>query len=510
MLPRPGPRDSVRGRGRRPRPPIIRQRFLALDQHPNGSACTVSVVSTYCGEPCFGVQAEAIPVRATLLVIGERHRIWQLFLLATALFIDGSRLRTTAHAIQKRQKLAGAAISGCWETTRFRSCERVPEMTRFPCGMTVRLVGRFARLPRRLLEAWLASLGATLVADGESAADLLVVGSLGWPLCRSGRLPRSLILARICQARGPTPDIIAEQTFWQRCDDAGTTPSLPMAGSGSPLIAKDSDILELASAQRKNMLARLLAQGVKPRRLRRSLAQLARWLPTARDDWEQLSPRTEGSRLLFRLPEGAWVEPSGQLLFDFDAQEKDDGSAMSLLFTRPTAECDLFALAVAAEQRGDLLQAEEHYRQLLAAEGPDADVCFNLANVLVARGERGAAMERLWQAVELAPRFAEAWYNLGTVALERGQVDAAHAAFSRAVSLSPSFGEARLGLVATAKSYNVDRPPEEAVCGPASLRFHSSRWAASPAAAANSSRPKGSDTSTSDDVDGQRHDLLCD
>ena len=63
--------------------------------------------------------------------------------------------------------------------------------------------------------------------------------------------------------------------------------------------------------------------------------------------------------------------------------------------------------------------------------GPDAQVCFDLANVLRELGQKREAMERYLQAVEIDKDFGYAWNNLGIVLCELGRKEAASTAFRR-------------------------------------------------------------------------------
>lgn len=171
--------------------------------------------------------------------------------------------------------------------------------------------------------------------------------------------------------------------------------------------------------------------------------ELGRWIPEARQAWEQFSPRWEGRHLVLKLPNGKWSEPSGQLLLDGGTDEEEPAVVLAL----PTSpKSDPFGAAVCCEAQGDFAAAEQLYREILLNDGPDAEVCFNLADVLVERGQRRAALERLWQCVELAPRFVEAWYNLGLVAAELGDPQLALQALERAHELAPEFTAAQQAL----------------------------------------------------------------
>lgn len=306
-------------------------------------------------------------------------------------------------------------------------------------GVRVVLIGRFVRLRRGELTQRLQRAGGRVCREVTPAVQLVVVGDGPWPLRKNGRMPRGLLVARILQVRQSSPELIDETTLAQRYPDLGwtapNTDSQPIHGD------TPSATIPYLDWQRARVLAQLLTAGVSPRRLQRALCQLGRWFPQARTDWERLSPMWDGGRLLFRIPQGL-VQANGQRVFE-DALETEP--APLTLPLRTDVADNPFAVAVDHEQRGDFPAAERAYRQLLLDEGPDADVCFNLANVLVAMNQRRAARERLWQCVELSPRFSEAWHNLGIVALELHDGETARLAFQRARELVPNFRAAHWG-----------------------------------------------------------------
>lgn len=306
-------------------------------------------------------------------------------------------------------------------------------------GLGVVLIGRFVGSRRGELVRRLKLAGARVGREVTPAVQLVVVGNGPWPVRKNGRMPRGLLVARILHVRQSSPELIDETVLRRRYPELGA-----IAPTVTPLSGHEpaAETIPYQDWQRARVLAQLLTNGVSPRRLQRALCQLGHWFPQARTDWERLSPTWDGGRLLFRTPQGL-VQANGQRVFD-DAVETEP--APLTLPLRTEAVDDPFAFAVDHELRGDFPAAERAYRKLLLDEGPDADVCFNLANVLVAMNQRRAALERLWQCVELAPRFSEAWHNLGTVALELRETDTAVEAFQRALALAPHFRAAQLGL----------------------------------------------------------------
>ncbi|MBI3408097.1 MAG: tetratricopeptide repeat protein [Planctomycetes bacterium] len=146
---------------------------------------------------------------------------------------------------------------------------------------------------------------------------------------------------------------------------------------------------------------------------------------------------------MVRLDQGQLAEPSGQLHLDFEAE-----SAEPVARTSPairTSE-EWWEQGCAYEDAGQLHEAAEAYREALYVGGPDAKICFNLANVLYALGHLGQAAERFRQAVELKHQFAEAWNNLGNVLLELGQTEDALKAYRCAIAASPDYADVHYNL----------------------------------------------------------------
>lgn len=323
------------------------------------------------------------------------------------------------------------------------------------------LVGRFARGSRKDWINRMEAVGAAVEKQISSETRWVVIGESRWPLRRNGYLPRDLLIAQALATHSGRPIILGETEFLSRLRGdqpfPGSTRSRERAVGdvASAVAGSVGDVL------RQRNLVWLISTGVPIKRLRRALAQLCRWFPEAiaaglalRDCTGVIGIRTSGG----------WMTPNGQRLIDFgdndrDAQDRVPWSAsvdspviLALsdgMRTEGDAGADLFAMAIARERDGDLRQAESLYRQLLQREGPDADVCYNLANVLAATGQVGAALERLSQAVELRPRFAEAWYNQGVLAQRVGKSSLARDCCHAALRIAPDLAAAVASLTRT-------------------------------------------------------------
>ncbi len=220
------------------------------------------------------------------------------------------------------------------------------------------------------------------------------------------------------------------------------------------------DFQEVATARR---LAELRAAGASAADIRRHLAALARYVPHIERPLAQLSLVIEGKHLLVRQGDEL-VEPSGQLRFDFSAagqsgKATDDranpaGSVVSLderrreIFAHTNPQ-EMVLAAGELEDEGQLEAAVDMLRAALAAGGPNAEVCFMLAELLYQLGDLSAARERYYMAVELDEDYVEARANLGCVLAETGERELAVAAFEGALEFHADYADAHYHLART-------------------------------------------------------------
>jgi tetratricopeptide (TPR) repeat protein len=230
------------------------------------------------------------------------------------------------------------------------------------------------------------------------------------------------------------------------------------------------DFQEVSTARQ---LARLLAAGASPSLIEAKLEELARFVPDVDRPLAQLSVIVEGRQLLLRQGEGL-IEPGGQRRFDFDASVFNEGDesaqqaattaaslpaqdalehAACLRLERHDADtveerdrAELINLAAELEDEGEFASAVEVYRTLLLMHGPDADVSFQLAELLYRLGDRNAALERYYMAVEIDEDYVEARANLGCVLEELGHYELAIAAFYGALERHPDYPDVHYHL----------------------------------------------------------------
>jgi tetratricopeptide (TPR) repeat protein len=215
------------------------------------------------------------------------------------------------------------------------------------------------------------------------------------------------------------------------------------------------DFTELQVARQ---LARLTAARIAPRWLDTKLAWLAQHFPHVQRPLAELQLVLDGRALLVRRGEGL-IEAGGQLRIDFDAAA-DEGELPVVPVGRwlnvsgaqavpPAEPTQLAAWAAELEERGALAEAVEMYRAALAAGGPHAEWCFQLAELLYRMGHREAALERYYVALELDEEFVEARVNLGCVLLEQHQSELALAAFQGALQTYEEYPDAHYHLART-------------------------------------------------------------
>ncbi len=331
----------------------------------------------------------------------------------------------------------------------------------------VAFTGQLASMTRPEAADLIRAHGGIYITSVTRRTSYLVVGQEGWPLRKDGSLSDKLETAKHLQTAGCQIGILTEEELLERLGLEGATSgihkqfTLPQLGRLLKIPRN-----RLRSWMRAGLLQPVqvihglcyfdfhqvtgirtlwdLAQaGVKTDAIRQSLEQLARWLPKSGCSLAQLNLLERDGKLLTRLNEGQLADASGQLHFDFEAP--GHGAVTEVTSMSPTAlewwekGCDL-------EEKGQLDEAALAYQEALFLGGPDAKICFNLANVLYGQGHLGQAAERFRQTVELDHDHVAGWNNLGNVLLELGQLEAALKAFRRALEVQPSYPDAHYNL----------------------------------------------------------------
>ncbi len=333
-------------------------------------------------------------------------------------------------------------------------------------------VGKLASMAKRDAAQLVRQQGATVLEKPDATVHLIVVGEEEFPPAEVLDQEGWFDEATRRQVERGAIEVITETQLWQRLGlvDAQQeihrlyTPAMLAELLGVPVAVIRRwhrrglivpvrevrrlpyfDFQEVATARR---LAELLAAGVSPRAIEKQLESLARLLPDVTRPLAQLSVIVQGKEILLRQGDGL-LEPGGQLRFDFDAWEGEPTPPMT-----PVAAEQMCRLAAELEEDGQLAAAAEMYRAALAAAGPKAEICFQVAELLYRQGDLGGARERYYMAIELDEDYVEARANLGCVLAETGQRDLAVAAFEGALRYHPDYADVHYHLARTLDEMN--------------------------------------------------------
>jgi tetratricopeptide (TPR) repeat protein len=325
--------------------------------------------------------------------------------------------------------------------------------------------GRLASMTRSQAAALVRGHGGHYASRVGRRSNFLVVGQDGWPLDKAGRLTNKLRKARTLQRVGQAISVIAEECFFAQLgmDTQAGSRRLHSIAQLSQLLKVPGNRLrawlragliqavetedgvpkfDYGQVVSARTLCELTEAGVTTERLRRSLAQLRKWMRDADLPLLQLATLEKTGPLLVRLNDGL-AEPTGQRHFEFDPS--NDHSPLALPQASKTAD-QWFEEACEAEDSGRLDEAIDAYRQAILLDGPSPSLCFNLANALYSSGQKERAVERYYQTVELDRAFAQGWNNLGVVLSELGKTAEALVAFEQALSIDPQYSDALYNL----------------------------------------------------------------
>lgn len=346
-------------------------------------------------------------------------------------------------------------------------------------GQRVAFVGKLGGMTRRDARNLVRDQGGTPVDAVDEEVDLVVIGAEELPLNEESLLDASI---RDRAAAGQL-EVISETELWRRLGlfEGETNLQLYTPAMLADLLNVPVSIIrrwhrrgliiplrevrrlpyfdfqEVATARQ---LAELLAAGASPDAVERKLEELARYVPEVERPLAQLSVIVQGQQLLLRQGEGL-IEPGGQLRIDFEAIDRESESSAESVPDQPTtlslpavnlstADPQLLCDAAAEhEDAGKLEMAADLYRAALAAGGPRADTCFQLAELLYRMGDISAARERYYMAVELDEDYVEARANLGCVLAESGQLELAVAAFEGALRFHSDYPDVHYHLART-------------------------------------------------------------
>jgi tetratricopeptide (TPR) repeat protein len=206
--------------------------------------------------------------------------------------------------------------------------------------------------------------------------------------------------------------------YWKRTRLAVPRADLEREGSGAA--SGDSSDYEFRDLVGIRAVLALLDQGISLHRIRRSVEFLRDSVPEIEDPLAALRLWSEGSRRMVVEHDGNLIEPSGQLVLGFAADEvgSDGAGVASIDPSRPAPEAE----PSAGEwfERGCQLDTDS--------------------------ATHNEAVGAYRKAVELAPDFADAHCNLGALFYNVGDRAEARRCFERCLRLEPAHVEAHFNL----------------------------------------------------------------
>ncbi len=338
-------------------------------------------------------------------------------------------------------------------------------------GRSVVFAGRLASMTRVEAEELVRRNGGTVARSPTRDTDYLVVGQETWPLGSDGGLNRKMARARELKEQGHPLTVLREEEFLARiglteleehihrlytAQQLGRILGIPgdrlrrwiRSGFIRPTRTVHRlayfDFSQVATARG---LWKLVQAGVPVARIRQSLRLLRAWMPDVENPLAQLPLLDHDRQILVRLGESRIADPTGQLYFPFP--EFAPGAPAELpirLPEGPRSVEEWIDLGLRYESESCLEEAERAYRRALSIAGPDAEICFNLGNVVYSRGDRKQAAHLFLEAVRLDEEYVEAWNNLGNVLAELGEWREAIITYRRALEIEPLYADAHFNL----------------------------------------------------------------
>lgn len=207
----------------------------------------------------------------------------------------------------------------------------------------------------------------------------------------------------------------------------------------------------------------LLAAGLSAQKVRKNLEALRKALPGDAHPALRLRLCSDGESIVALEDDVAYVPATGQVVMAFNlpalggqlaelhdavaadavpAPVEDDTTEATL---GPTAYT-CFVEACAAEDRGDLDDAESLYRRALDIDPGLAAAMTNLGNLRHQRGDVDEARAMYERALAHDPGQREARYNLGNLLDDVGETELAIAELRRVCQAAPEFADAHYNL----------------------------------------------------------------
>jgi tetratricopeptide (TPR) repeat protein len=308
---------------------------------------------------------------------------------------------------------------------------------------TVAFTGRLACMTRAEAFEVVRSHGGTPSQTVTRQTNVLVVGELGWPLLDDGRPSNKLNRAGTYGIL-----VVSERRFLEwigkavpdslnRTYSAGQIATLSKLSRGTieelvrfGLLNPRGGLFGFRDLASARQISNLFAHGISLSEILRSVKEIRAWLPEA--DLSNLRLHPAAHHAIEIEQPGGRTDKRGQFVLPVNAPA-------------PNADA-LFEQAQAAEDAGDIAEAERLYRVLMNCDPTDAAPPFNLGNMFRATGRKIEAEAALRAATRADPTFAEAWYNLSDLLDEQGRSEAAIDCLRRALQAAPDYADAMFNL----------------------------------------------------------------
>jgi tetratricopeptide (TPR) repeat protein len=307
----------------------------------------------------------------------------------------------------------------------------------------VAFTGRLACMSRADAFEVVRQKGGTPSPDVTKRTKILIVGALGWPLLDDGRPSNKLSRAteygipvvserRFLEWIGKAVPEDTQKTYSAEQISSLSKMSVGMVRELSQLGLLDDrhgrfGFRDLASARQ---ISKLLNDGVRLSEIIRAISEIRKWLPDAGLSGVRLEA---GARRDIQVEHrGGRTDKYGQFVLAVDEASEDPD--------------ELFDRAVAAEQTGNIIEAEKLYRLLMKSDPTDAGAAFNLGNMLRGAARMIEAEAALRAATRANPAFPEAWYNLADLMDDQGRADAAIECLHKALVVAPDYLDAAFNL----------------------------------------------------------------
>src|SRR5580700_2805712 len=308
---------------------------------------------------------------------------------------------------------------------------------------SIAFTGRLACMSRTEAFDVVRQRGGTPSPAVTRRTQVLIVGELGWPLLDDGRPSNKL-----SRATALGIPIVSERRFLEWVgkavpDDVQKTYSAEQLATLSKLsIGMVRELSQLSLLDERDgrfnfrglasarQITKLLNDGVRLSEIIHAVSEIRKWLP----DGGLSAVRLHAGALSdVRVEQpGGCTDKYGQFVLAVDGARDDPD--------------DLFDRAHAAEQVGDIAEAERLYRLLMKSDPTDASAPFNLGNMLRAAARIVEAEAALRAATRADAAFAEAWYNLADLLDNQGRSEAAIECLRKALVVAPDYIDAMFNL----------------------------------------------------------------